>query len=616
MGRSIRHRGPDEEGFLVSEGVGLVIERLKVIDLQTGQQPIYNETRDVAVVYNGEIYNYRELRESLEKQGHKFTTQSDTETIVHLYEEHGADFLNRLNGMFAIALWDFKRRLLLLARDPAGVKPLFFTTVGGVLRFASEIKAILEDPTVPREADPDALWDYLSFYYPTAPRTMFRHIHRLPAGHRLIAQSGKVSVERYWDMSYSPEEAPSQGEWEERVRETFDASVRRHLQSDVPVGLYLSGGIDSSSLAASASAATSKLKTYSVGYEESSYSELSEAREVAKFYGTDHHEFVLESRLVSDLLPEAIKNLDEPHGDWSHLPNYFLSSQAKKSVTVVLVGTGGDELFGGYPTYLAAKAGRMYRKIPDLVRRGIIKPFVEAWPSTDSRMSLDFMAKSFVRGADSPLERAHHGFKEIFNAPERGRLLKSSAPGVYGAGDPFAVFEQYQDRYDKMDWMDRLMYLDFKVFMADCSLQVNDRTTAAHSLEGRVPFLDKEMISLASRIPWRWKVRRWTTKFLLRQAMSRRLPQSVLRMPKKGFLLPGAVWLKGPLKPLVQDVVAAAEKDLGWLFDFKQINRLIEEHQAGRQDHTRRISCLVSLFLWNDIFKPAWPDRPALAGRA
>ncbi len=603
MGCSIRHRGPDETGRYAGPGIGLAIERLRIIDLFTGSQPIYNENKDVVVVFNGEIYNYLELRASLEAKGHVFSTKSDTETLVHLYEEHGEDLVHHLNGMFAFALYDIRRRRLVLARDPAGIKPLFYGEHAGRLRFGSELKAILTDPAFPREIDVEALHDYLSFYYVCAPRSIYRHIRRLPPGHRLIAENGRWRVEPYWDLRFVPDHKTSLGGWIEAFRSTLDASVARHLQSDVPVGLYLSGGLDSSSLAAFASRRVSKLSTYSVGYDEASYSELPEARRTAKLFSSDHHEFILRPGQVGELLPTVLAHLDEPHGDWSHLPNFLLAREVKKTATVVLTGTGGDELFGGYPTLLAARGAALYRRLPRWLTRGVLSPLVERLPVSSERMSLDFIARSFVRGADQAPEEAHRRFKEIFNADERAALVK---PEFRGAFDPAGVFERLRPGFEGMDLLDRLMYLDFKVFMVDCGLYVNDITTSANAVEGRVPFLDREMIALAARVPWRWKLRGWTTKYLVREAMRRDLPPEIITMKKKGFLIPASPWLRAPLRPMVDEIVASASKELGFLLDFDVVRLLVDEHFEGRRDHTRRLTCLLSLFVWNAGAKPSW----------
>ncbi|MEE8424597.1 MAG: asparagine synthase (glutamine-hydrolyzing), partial [Elusimicrobiota bacterium] len=590
MASAIRHRGPNEQGRYRDAGLCMRAERLKVIDLKTGAQPIYSEDRDVVVVFNGEVYNYRELRAELEKKGHRFSTKSDTETIVHLYEEYGDALVDRLNGMFAFALYDRHQGRLLLARDRAGIKPLFYAVHGDRLFFASEMKAILCDPDFPREIDPEALNHYLSFSYVSAPRTMYRHIRRLPAGHRLIAEKGRVTVKRYWDMTFRPDRSRSLPEWEEEFRTALTDSMRRHLHSDVPVGVYLSGGLDSASIVSEAVRQNAKVSTFSVGCEESSTPELAEARLTAEHFGTDHHEYVFSHDRVAELMPEALSQFDEPMGDWSRLPNYFLSREAGKNATVVLVGTGGGELFGGDPAYLAAKAGGWYRRLPPLLRSKVIEPIVRGLPASFNRRSWNFIAKSFVEDAALPLEQAHHHRREIYSPEERGALLTNEAGGTTGRFDPFGSFAQHQDVYEKMEWMDRLFYLDFKVFMADCSLWVDDITTSAHSLEGRAPFLDQAFLDLSSRLPWRLKVKRLTTRHLLRRAMAERLPKRVLKM-KKGFPIPGAAWLKGPLKPFVMDMVSSSEKELEWLFDFVHVRKMLKEHFDRRQDHTRRISC-------------------------
>jgi asparagine synthase (glutamine-hydrolysing) len=608
MAAAIRHRGPDEEGFLKKPLAHFAIERLKVIDLKTGQQPIFNETKTVGVVFNGEIYNYKELRQNLEARGHHFSTQTDTETIVHLYEEYREDCVHHLNGMFAFALWDEKNETVLLARDPSGIKPLFYGTFNGQFLFASEIKALLAIPGFPRVIRPEALTHYLSYYYVTSPMTIYQDIHRLPAGSRIIGSKGNIRVERYWDLTFKPDASRSLGEWKERFVQTLDQSVQRHLQSDVPLGIFLSGGLDSASLVAMASRHQSPLNTYTIGYAEKSYSELKEARAVAVRYGTRHQEIILTPQEFSETLPAVVSQLDEPQGDWSAVPNFVLSKAVKKTATVVLSGAGGDELLGGYPTFLAAKIAHGYRRLPSWFRAGVISPMVDCIPVGKDRMSLHFMAKSFLRGAAAPPERAHQRFKEVFNSEERRLLVTPSARAVLDSVDPFEAFSQYAPQYESMSEMDRLFYLDFKVFMADCTLPVVDLTSSAHAVECRVPFLDKTMLDLASQMPSWYKVRRWTTKYLFREAMRSFLPPEVVAMKKKGFLIPGAPWMAGPLKPMILEVMSEAEGRLGHLFNFPYIQGLIRDHFEGRADHTRRISCFISLAMWDAQFKPSWPE--------
>jgi asparagine synthase (glutamine-hydrolysing) len=608
MATAIRHRGPDEEGFLKKPLVHLAIERLKVIDLTTGQQPIYNETKTVALVFNGEIYNYKELRQDLVARGHTFSSQTDTETIVHLYEEYQEDCVHHLNGMFAFALWDEKNEKLLLARDPSGIKPLFYGTFNGQLFFASEMKALLAIPGFPRDVRPQALAHYLSYYYVTSPMTIYQDIQRLPAGCRIIISQGQIRLDRYWDLTFKPDISRSLADWKELFLQTLDHSVKLNLQSDVPLGVFLSGGLDSASLVAMASRHQSSLNTYTIGYAEHSYSELKEARAVATRFGTHHQEIVLNPGEFADMLPSVLAQMDEPQGDWSSVPNYVLSRAVKKTATVVLSGAGGDELLGGYPTFLAAKIARQYRALPKWFRAGVISPAINCLPVSSERMSLHFMAKSFLRGAEAPLERAHQRFKEVFNSEERRLLLGPFGRGILDAFDPFEAFSQYASQYAGMSDLDRLFYLDFKVFMADCTLPVVDLTSSAHAVECRVPFLDKGMIDLASQVPSWYKVRRWTTKYLFREAMRSFLPPEVVAMKKKGFLIPGAPWMAGPLKSMILDVMAQAEGRLGHLFNFPYIQGLIRDHFEGRADHTRRISCFVSLAMWDAQFKPSWPE--------
>ncbi len=609
MAAAIRHRGPDEEGFFKTATLQMAIERLKVIDLVTGAQPIFNEDRTVSLVFNGEIYNYKELRAQLEAKGHTFSTHTDTETIVHLYEEYREDCVHHLNGMFAFALWDTKKEKLLLARDPSGVKPLFYGVHKDQLFFASEMKAMLALPDFPRRVRPEALTHYLSYYYVTTPLTIYQDIQRLPAGCRMICAKGQTRVERYWDLQFTPDRNVSLAEWKERFVQTLDQSVQRHLQSDVPLGVFLSGGLDSTSLVAFASRHLSSVNTFTIGYAERSYSELEEARSVSRRYGTHHEEIVLTAQDFAQILPTVISQLDEPQGDWSTVPNYVLSKAVKKHATVVLAGAGGDELMGGYPTLLAAKAARWYRRLPGWVKSKIIAPAVERIPVKGERMSLHFMAQSFMRGADAPAELAHQRFKEVFCGEERRQLVASAdMRAQLEATDPFDAFSQYESHYAAMSPEERLLYLDFKVFLADCNLSVVDITTSAHALECRVPFLDGAMLKLASQIPSCYKVRRWTTKYLFREAMRPYLPPEVVTMKKKGLLIPGAPWLTGPLKPMILDVVSQAETRMKGLFDFQYVRQMIQDHFEQKADHTRRISCLISLAMWDAAFKPTWPD--------
>jgi len=404
----LRHRGPDDSNTFLDGPLGMGAMRLAIIDREGGQQPLGNEDGSLHVVFNGEIYNHVDLRHDLIDRGHQFRTKSDTEVLVHLYEDDPDGFLEELNGMFALAIWDRNRQRLILARDRTGIKPLFVSEWQGAFFFASEMKALLGLPSFPADWDYQALNDYFSFYYVTAPRTLYKHIRRVMPGECLTIESGRVNSRRYWNYTTQrgPEHKPKR--YMEEFTELLEQSVGRHLQSEVPVGVFLSGGLDSASIVAMMSRFSNAINTYSVGYQDESYSELDLARLISRKFQTNHHEYILTPELLTDLLPQVIRQLDEPHGDWTHVAISHLSQKAKDDITVVLSGAGGDELFGGYPTLTAARFAAVYRLIPSLIRRNLVRPMVEALPTSYRRMSLDFKAKSFVAGADETPERAHH----------------------------------------------------------------------------------------------------------------------------------------------------------------------------------------------------------------
>lgn len=588
---SMFHRGPEDEGVLVDRHCGLGMRRLKIIDLEGGHQPVFSEDRSLAVVLNGEIYNYRELRKELEER-HSFKTNSDTEVLVHLYEELGENCLEKLNGMFAFALWDAKKEELFVARDRAGVKPLFYADIGGSLFFASELKALLAFNGMPRELDEQALANYLSFYYVSSPRSIFRHIRRLPQGHCIKVSGKKVEVRQYWHYRFRPKKM-TEREAAARVEESLLNSVRRQLVSDVPLGVFLSSGLDSTAIVAMMSKLGVRPRTYTVGYEDGgTYNELEGARLVAKKYGTDHHDCLLGPRDVIGSLPDSVSRFAEPHGDWTYLAMRHISAVSRKDITVALTGAGGDELFAGYPTLTAAKFGRVYQYLPGPVKAAL-RAAAERLPVSTSRLSLDFKLKSFARGAAFKPEIAHLKYKEIFSAEE----IKAFMPGLKHA-DPFEVFAQHLPDAADSRLLDRLMYLDFNVFLPYCSLHATDLATMFNSQEARVPFLDNEMIDLSEQIPLGLKLKGLTTKYILRKALGRHLPEEILKMPKKGFSMPTGEWLKGGLKGFTLDVISASRAKNPGFCDYAFAEKLLKEHCEGRRDNTRRLTCLVSLLLW------------------
>lgn len=585
------HRGPDDEGLLTDRHCGLGMRRLKIIDLEGGRQPIFSEDGSLAVFLNGEIYNYRELRKELEGR-HRFKTNSDTEVVVHLYEEFGEKCLDRLNGMFALAVWDARREELFLARDRAGVKPLFYADINGTFYFASELRSLLAFAGMPRELDREALTDYLSFYYVSSPRSIFRHIRRLPQGHCARVGGGKVDIHRYWQYSFKPARM-SAAEAAQRVETSLFNSVKRQLVSDVPLGVFLSSGLDSTAIVAMMARLGAKTKTYTIGYENGkTYDELAGARLVAGRYGTDHHDCMFGPQDVIKGLPAAVSRFAEPHGDWTYLAMGRLSAQSRPDITVALTGAGGDELFAGYPTLIAARFGRIYRYLPGPVKTAL-RAAAERLPVSTSRLSLDFKLKSFTRGAAFRPELAHMKYKEILTPED----INSFLPGG-PAGDPFGVFAQHLPDVADCRLLDRLLYLDLNVFLPYCSLHATDLVTMFNSQEARVPFLDNEMMDLSAEIPLSLKLKGFSTKHVMREALGKYLPEEILKMPKKGFTMPTAEWLKEDLKSFCLDALDAARRRSPGAYNYAFAERLLADHCAGRRDNTRKLTCLTSLFLW------------------
>ena len=596
MNATLVHRGPDDEGLFHRGPAALAARRLSIIDLAHGHQPIANEDGSVVVVQNGEIYNHRELRAELEGQGHRFATECDTEVLVHLYEQHGDGFLERLRGMFAIALWDDRRQRLLLARDRFGIKPLYYRLLDGELSFASELKALIEQPGFSRGIDPEALAAYLTFNSIPAPLTIFAAARKLPAGHLLGWQAGEVEVHRFARPGPPPAAEQRQGSADllaAELREVLADSIRAHLVADVPVGVLLSGGVDSGGITALASAAAEEpLKTFSIGFEEAGFDELDRARLVARRYGTDHHELVLRPDAV-ELFPKLVEAFDEPFGDSSALPTYLVSELAAGEVKVALSGEGGDELFGGYYTYvadlLAPRIGRL---------AALAAPLAEALPSGDRRVGFDYKAKRFARAAHLPPLEAHHAWKEIFAPATRAALLGARNPGW----DPVDLYrERYAETADA-EPLARLQDVDLGIYMVDDLLVKTDRSSMAHSLETRVPFLDQKVAEFALSLPRPLRVRGFAKKRLLRQALAPLLPKEVVGGRKQGFSVPVAAWLRGPLQPFARDVLSAANLERQGCLDPATVAGLLDRHASGREDLSRQLWGLIAFTLWFDRY--------------
>jgi asparagine synthase (glutamine-hydrolysing) len=592
MNDTLAHRGPDSSGAFIDECAALAARRLSIIDLEGGDQPIGNEDGRIQVVQNGEIYNHAELRESLERLGHVFRTRCDTEVLVHLYEERGPSFVEELRGMFAIALWDRLERRLVLARDRFGIKPLYYRVQDATVSFASELKALLAAPGFSREIDFDALEAFLAFNSIPAPLTIFREARKLPAGHLLVAHGGDVTLQRYArPRPVAADRVRGEGEdaLAEELRERLRDSVRAHLVSDVPVGVMLSGGIDSSALAALAARESPyRISTFSIGFEERSFNELEQARLVAEQYSTDHHELVLRPD-AADLLPKLAEAFDEPFADSSALPTYLVSKLASEHVKVALSGEGGDELFGGYYTYVADSLAPRVRWLASAAR-----PLVELLPSSSGKASFDYKAKRFARAAHLPALERHHAWKEIFSADARASLLDGRRAEL----DPLDLYRARYAETEGSEELARLQDVDTGIYLVDDLLVKTDRASMAHSLEARVPFCDPVVAELALALPRSMRVRGLAKKRLLRKAVAPLLPAAIVRGRKQGFSIPAAAWLRGELEPFAREVLSPGAIKRQGIFRPEAVTALIDAHVARREDLSRQLWGLIAFTLW------------------
>jgi asparagine synthase (glutamine-hydrolysing) len=595
MSETLIHRGPDQDGIVIDGPAGLAARRLSIIDLAGGDQPISNEDGAVHVVQNGEIYNYRELSEGLRRSGHEFKTRSDTEVLVHLYEERGPAFVEELRGMFAIALWDARRRRLLIARDRFGIKPLYYRIAGDQFSFGSELKALLRQPGFGREIDLDALEAFLAFNSIPSPLTIFREVRKLPAGHLLIWEGKGVELRRYARPRPAAQpRSEDEDSLAEELRGRLRDSVRAHLVADVPVGVLLSGGIDSSALTAIAAEESSgTVNTFSIGFEEESFDELGKARLIADRYGTQHHELVLRPD-AAELLPRIVEAFDEPFADSSALPTYLVSELAAGSVKVALSGEGGDELFGGYYTYVA---DLLARRVGPLV--SAFGPVVRRLPSSSAKVSFDYKAKRFVGGARLPPLERHHAWKEIFSPDVRASLVARERDEV---ADPLDVYRARYAETEGAEMLSRLQDVDLGIYLVDDLLVKTDRASMAHSLEARVPFLDPVVAELALALPTKMKVRGFAKKRLLRRALAPLLPREIVHGRKEGFSIPVAAWLRGELEPFARELLSPATVSRQGFFRPEIVTGLIDEHVSRRSDLSRQIWGLMSFTLWFDSY--------------
>lgn len=626
MGRVLVHRGPDDEGYYVGNGVAFGMRRLSIIDLEGGHQPISNEDQTIWTVCNGEIYNFKELRENLEKKGHIFRCHSDTEVIVHLYEQEGVAFLKHLRGMFALTLWDAKHSRLILARDRLGKKPLYIYREPHRILFASEIKSILQAQDVPRRLNLKVLHEYLALGYVPAPWTLLEGIQKLLPGHYLMVEGDKIEDREYWDTRFSGIQARSEGEWIELVREKLIESIRIRLISDVPLGAFLSGGIDSSTIVAiMARLVDQPVKTYSIGFEgkDRYYNELPYARIVSKAFGTDHHEIIVQPR-VSELLPRLIWHMDEPVADSAFITTYLVSELASKSVKVILSGVGGDELFGGYRRYLGDSLWRYYGLLPRSVRMKWFPALLSRLPQDRHGSLGNYVryATTFVKSVDlDPIHR-YMRYVGVFSAETRAALLQDHSPSEYmnGHEDISETIQRYFEKCQDTDNLNQMIYVDIKTSLPDDLLVLTDKMSMAASIECRAPFVDHELLELTSQIPSHLKVHGLSMKYLLKEAVKPWLPREILHRKKRGFGAPVGAWLRHDLELLVQETLSETPVRKRGLFNWKTVKETLSMHQARVSDHTDHLLALINFELWCRIFLDGMdqeytPYQPAGTGR-
>lgn len=605
---TLAHRGPDADGFLFGAGVALGHRRLSIIDLSTGDQPIYNEDRSKAVVFNGEIYNFREIRADLEQRGHHFSTASDTEVIVHAWEEYGDACIGHLRGMFAVALWDLTGRRLLLARDRVGKKPLYYVHDADRILFASELKALICDPAVKRVLSLEAIDDYLTFGVVPAPRTIYQGIQQLPPAHYLIWEDGRIRTVEYWDLMYRQATGRPEGEYLEEFESIFAEAVRLRMISDVPLGAFLSGGVDSAAVVATMAGQSRRpVATTTIAFSDSAFDEAPHARTVARALGTDHQELTVEARAV-DILPTIVWHLDEPFADSSAVPAYYVSRAARQRVTVALSGDGGDELFAGYEWRyrLNLLESRVRGWVPGRLRRGVLAPLASVWPKAD-RLPRPLHWKFFLRNISLEPEAAYFHDMSLFTPADKRTLLTDEFRRTLGGYTPFADFCRHFDRVQGLDHLSRILYVDFKTYLANDILVKMDRMAMASSLEVRSPLLDHKVVEFAATLPPDLKYRNGVSKYFLKRYAERRVPPSVIHRPKMGFAIPLAGWLRGEMSGTAEDLLFSDRALARGYFKPDQVRALWTRHQQRRREHPHQIWALMVLELWHRLFVDQTP---------
>jgi asparagine synthase (glutamine-hydrolysing) len=598
---ALEHRGPDSRGLFLGDQAGLGIQRLRVIDLVTGDQPIAGEDGSVVVVLNGEIYNFRELRERLRAQGHRFATEGDTEVIVHLYEEEGLDCVRHLHGMFAFALWDRRRQRLLLARDRIGKKPLFYAVSDGGITFASELRALVEDREIRTDVDPNAVDCFLAYGYVPAPMSIFSGVRKLAPAHTLLLENGRVTIDRYWKLDYSKKiDVKDPRELREPILDAIRHATRRRLIADVPLGAFLSGGIDSSAVvAAMAEASSGPVKTFSIGFENDGFDELPHARQVAQMFGTDHHEFVVRPDAIS-IVPKLVRHYGEPFADSSAIPSFYLAEMTRSQVTVALNGDGGDESFGGYTRYVANRLASRLDHVPVVLRRGAAASMRPR--GRGELTSVANKARRVMQGLPLEPSARYERYVSWCDAPLRARLYSDEfASSVAGSPAAEVIAGPWRETSGR-DVVDKMLEIDVSTYLPGDLIPKIDIATMAHALEARSPLLDHELMEFAASIPADLKVRGREKKWILREALRDWLPSEILDRPKQGFSVPIGDWFRGELRDLAHDVLLDPKSLSRGYFRPEAVRSMLDRHSSGADQETKPMWALFMLELWHREF--------------
>ena len=603
MNEAILHRGPDEDGIYLKGHVGLAMRRLAIIDLKSGQQPIANEEGTAWIVYNGEVYNYREVKKELEARGHRFHTDCDTEVVLHAYLEYGADCPKHLRGMFAFAIWDERKQELFIARDRVGKKPLLYAKTANAFVFGSEFSALLLHPSVSREIDRAALDDYLTFMCVPAPQTAYRDIRKLEPGHSLTLKAdGEIKTERYWEPDFSKKVKLSEEEAGERALALLREAVRVRLMSEVPLGAFLSGGIDSSAVVAlMAEESSTPVKTFSIGFEEQDFSELHHARRVAERVGAEHHEFVVRPDAM-EVLPTLVEHYGEPYADSSAIPTYYVSRETRKHVTVALNGDGGDECFAGYDRYAAMRLSERYRKLPGVLRERVIRQAVELLPISELRPSRARRVRRFLRAASLPPVDRYLSWVSVVTGAAKEELYTDEFRAEVGGRDASAWLRPWFARANGAGVVDAALLADTMTYLPNDLLVKVDIASMANSLEARSPFLDHHVIEFAASLPEHLKLRGLTTKYILKKTLQKLLPSENLTRSKMGFGVPIGHWFRGQMQGFLREQLLSERASRRGLFRPEAVRQMVELHTRGERDHTHQLWTLLMLELWFQRF--------------